>query len=172
MKDNYDLSELVKKGKKKINSRSKGNNFENKIAKILNKRFNTTDFARTPGSGAFATTHKLPSHLQVYGDLITPSNFRFIIEAKKGYNKERICDLFNPKSDLNRMIVKAERESRNANKKFLFILSQNNKDPLVVTNEIISSNQDNLLTGNISGLKVSIIGLDDLLEQLDCFFFS
>jgi Holliday junction resolvase len=74
MKDNYDISKLNKK-KKKVNSRAKGSTFERQIAKILNERFNTSEFSRTPGSGAFATTHSLPDHLKIYGDLITPQNF-------------------------------------------------------------------------------------------------
>ena len=40
MKDDFDLSPL--KNKKKLNSRAKGNRFENKIAKQLNERFHTT----------------------------------------------------------------------------------------------------------------------------------
>ena len=53
---------------------------------------------RSPGSGAFSTTHKLPDHLKFSGDLITPKNFRFIIECKKGYNKENLGSIFNLKS--------------------------------------------------------------------------
>ncbi len=87
MKDDFDLSNLRKKPKRK-NSRAKGAAFENKVAKILNNRFNTSEFSRTPGSGAFATTHKLPDHLKLHGDLITPKNFKFIIECKKGKTRQ------------------------------------------------------------------------------------
>ena len=55
MEDNYDISKLKKK--KKVNSRTKGATFERQIAAMLNKRFDTKEFSRTPGSGAFATTH-------------------------------------------------------------------------------------------------------------------
>ena len=75
MQDNYDISALKKK--KKVNSRAKGSAFERTIAKQLNEKFETSEFSRTPGSGAFATTHSLPDHLKLYGDLITPQNFRF-----------------------------------------------------------------------------------------------
>jgi hypothetical protein len=63
MDDIYDLKNLRKKPKRN-NSRTKGNTFERQIAKILNDRFNTTEFSRSPGSGAFATTHSLPEHLK------------------------------------------------------------------------------------------------------------
>ena len=110
MKDDFDVSPLRKK--KKVNSRAKGNRFENKIAKTLNDRFNTKEFCRTPGSGAFATTHTLPEYLKVYGDLITPEKFKFIIECKKGYNEEQVSDLLNPKSKISKMIAKANRYSK------------------------------------------------------------
>ena len=79
MGDNLDeiLNHGEFKKKKRVNSRRKGNAFEREIAKLLNTRFNTTDFCRSPGSGAFATTHLLPQYMKVYGDLITPENFNF-----------------------------------------------------------------------------------------------
>ena len=60
----YDnLIEMGEFGKKKrVNSKRKGSTFERNIAKILNERFNTKEFARTPGSGAFGTTHKNLPH--------------------------------------------------------------------------------------------------------------
>ena len=78
MKDEFDITPLKKK--KKVNSRAKGNRFENKIAKMLNERFKTKEFCRSPGSGAFATTHTLPEYLKIYGDLITPERFKYVIE--------------------------------------------------------------------------------------------
>ena len=89
MKDSYDMKKLRKK-KKRINSRSKGNSYEREVCKLLNERFETNEFSRTPGSGAFATTHNLPEHLKIYGDVITPIKFKYCIECKKGYNKEDI----------------------------------------------------------------------------------
>ena len=72
--------------KPRVNSRRKGNAFEREIAKLFNTRFNTSEFARTPGSGAFATTHTLPEYLQIHGDLITPKDFAYVIECKTGYD--------------------------------------------------------------------------------------
>ena len=62
--------------KPRVNGKRKGASYERQLAKKLNLRFNTKDFSRTPGSGAFATTHTLPKHLQIHGDLITPENFK------------------------------------------------------------------------------------------------
>ena len=81
MKDIVNLEKLKKK--KRVNSKAKGGAFERQIAKLLNEQFKTKEFNRTPGSGAFATTHDLPEHITVAGDLITPLNFKFCIECKR-----------------------------------------------------------------------------------------
>ena len=99
--------------KPRINSRTKGNTFERALAKKLNVRFDTKEFCRTPGSGAFATTHKLPDYLQVHGDLITPQNFKFVIEAKRGYDI-KFEDLWKPKSNLFSFIAQAARDGEKA----------------------------------------------------------
>lgn len=113
--------------KKRINSRTKGNSFERKIADILNKHYDTTDFMRTPGSGAFATTHKLPKHLQVEGDLITPKDYPWLIECKKGY-KFTISDLMNTKSKFWEIIDKVNNQSIAIDKKPILIFQQNRQD--------------------------------------------
>ena len=123
MKDDFDVSPLRKT--KKVNSRAKANRFENKIAKTLNDRFDTKEFCRTPGSGAFATTHTLPEYLKIYGDLITPQNFKYIIECKKGYTEEQVSDLLNPKSTISKMIAQAHRDSKKSSRKFLLFIGQN-----------------------------------------------
>ena len=111
MKDNYDISALKKK--KKVNSRAKGSTFERQIAKILNDRLGTTEFSRTPGSGAFATTHTLPDHLKIYGDLITPQNFKYCLECKKGYNNQNLYSLYNHSSDFWKFIDQCQKDSEN-----------------------------------------------------------
>ena len=130
MEDNYDISALKKK--KRINSRTKGNTFERSIAKILNDRFNTTEFSRTPGSGAFATTHQLPDHLKIYGDLITPINFKYCIECKKGYNKENLYSLYNYSSDFWKFIDQCQRDSDKCGKLPMVIFKQDRQPILAV----------------------------------------
>ena len=172
MKDVFDVTPLKKK--KKVNSRAKGNRFENKVAKMLNERFETDEFCRSPGSGAFATTHKLPKHLQLYGDLITPERFRFVIECKKGYNSEGISELLNPKSNTLSMIAQASRDSRKANKKFLLIVGQDRKDPIVFTEDKptqISSSAGLLFEGYVEETKVYILRLENLLKSPTSHFF-
>lgn len=169
MKDDYDLTILKKK--KRVNSRAKGNRFENKVSKILNERFNTNEFCRTPGSGAFATTHTLPDYLKVYGDLITPEKFKYIIECKKGYNEEQVSDLFNTKSNICKMIDQAHRDSKKSSRDFLLIIGQDRKEPIAITNTLTLPVNNFYLKGKINDVEIVMIRLTDLLAINDTYFF-
>jgi len=169
MKDDFNLAPLKKK--KKVNSRAKGNRFENKIARELNERFDTKEFCRTPGSGAFATTHTLPEYLKVYGDLITPENFKFIIECKKGYNEEQVSDLFNTKSNICKMIDQAHRDSKKSSREFLLFIGQDRREPIAITNAKDLPFGKNYLKGTINKIEVSMFKLADLLLIDDAYFF-
>ena len=111
MIDDYDLTNLQKGEKKRTNSKAKGGRFERKIASMFNDRFKTEEFSRTPGSGAFATTHNLPEHLQIYGDLIAPQNFKYCIECKKGYKNIKINHILDYSSQFWKFIVQFEKDS-------------------------------------------------------------
>ena len=130
MEDDFDISRIKKK--KKINSRTKGSTFERKICKILNERFNTTEFSRSPGSGAFATTHSLPEHLKIYGDLITPENFKFCIECKKGYNHLNLYSLYNYSSEFWKFIEQCEKDSKKCKRIPLVIFKQDRQPTLAI----------------------------------------
>ena len=56
MKDIVNIEKLKKK--KRVNSKAKGGAFERQVANMLNEQFDTKEFCRTPGSGAFATVHR------------------------------------------------------------------------------------------------------------------
>jgi hypothetical protein len=71
-------------------SKTKGNNFERSVAKMLNEMYSTEEFSRAPTSGAFfgksnaikksgASEH---AKLTLAGDLTTPASFPFTIECK------------------------------------------------------------------------------------------
>ena len=118
--------------KPRINSRTKGNTFERAVAKRLNTRFNTEEFCRTPGSGAFGTTHKLPQYLKVHGDLITPENFKFIIEAKRGYDLQ-LEDLWKPNSNFYKFIKQAKRDGQAGGRDWLLIYKKDRQKEIVVS---------------------------------------
>ena len=131
MKDKVNLEKLKKK--KRVNSKAKGGAFERHIANLLNEHFETKEFNRTPGSGAFATTHQLPDHITVAGDLITPLNFKFCIECKKGYNDQTIYSLLDYNSKIWQFIEQSEKDAKKLNKMPMIIYKQDRKDILVIT---------------------------------------
>jgi hypothetical protein len=175
MKDNYDLSKLSKPKKKRINSKTKGSTFERNIAKKLNERFNTKEFSRSPGSGAYATTHDLPEHLKLYGDLITPLDFRFVLELKNGYDKENLGGFFSSNSGIKKFIEQASVDAKKAKKDFMVIFKQSRKDTLcildynkAILDKIDSSSIDYLTMSK----KYICLKLEDLLLFSDSFFSS
>jgi len=169
MKDNFDLSKL-KKPKKRINSRSKGSAFERKICNLLNSTFETKEFCRTPGSGAFATTHKLPEHLKIHGDLITPEKFKFTIECKKGYNKENLSSLFSSNSKLTGFISQAKKDSIKTNKPFMIIWQQDRSEILCILDKYLL--HDYLDIKSLIYKDYIIVRLKDLLKEEINFWFN
>jgi len=132
MNDNYDLTKLKKDKKPRTNSKAKGSRFERKIANMFNEKFNTTEFSRTPGSGAFATTHSLPKHLQIYGDLIAPKNFKYCIECKKGYKNVKLNNLLDYSSQLWKFIDQCEKDSKKCEKEPMLLFQQDRQPILAI----------------------------------------
>lgn len=130
MEDDFDLGPL-KKPKRK-NSRAKGSTFERETAKRLNERFEVKTFSRTPGSGAYATTHNLPEHLQIHGDIISPQEFKYTLELKKGYNSINLYDLFNYSSTFWDFWAQAEKDAKKSRKTPMLIFKQDRKPTLAM----------------------------------------
>jgi len=165
MEDNYDFSVLKKK--KKVNSRAKGSTFERSIAKMFNDRFKTAEFSRTPGSGAFATTHSLPDYLKIYGDLITPMNFKYCIECKKGYNKENLYSLYNYSSDFWKFVDQCEKDSEKCQKIPMVIFKQDRQKILAIVPYNIIYKSNNYIEIHKEEKRYKIYLFDDLLKEDD-----
>jgi hypothetical protein len=171
MDDIYDLKNLRKKPKRK-NSRTKGNAFERQIAKILNDRFNTTEFSRSPGSGAFATTHSLPEHLKIYGDLITPEKFKFCIECKKGYNNLNLYSLYNYSSEFWKFIEQSEKDAEKCSKLPMVIFKQDRQPVLAIIPKAIAF-EENIKYIEIHKNKTYRVYLfDELVKCWDSMWFD
>ena len=176
MEDNYDISALKKKKRK--NSRAKGSTFERSIAKTLNDRLNTSEFSRSPGSGAFATTHTLPEHLKIYGDLITPQNFKYCIECKKGYNNQNLYSLYNYSSEFWGFLDQCQKDSDKCDRIPMVIFKQDRQPTLaIIPNHV----QTNKLQQYIEIYKEEppmsrrvyrIYKFEDLLDDYDSFWVS
>ena len=154
------------KNRSAVNGRRKGINFERSIAKKLNGRFKTEEFCRTPGSGAFGTTHKLPQYLKVHGDLITPENFKFVIECKNGYDVQ-MDDIFKRKSDLYEFIKQAERDGEASGRDWLLIYKKTRRKEVVVTTVRFPVST----FGTINN-EYFFYSLSDLLELEDLYFLN
>ena len=168
MQDNYDISSLKKK--KKVNSRAKGSTFERQIAKMLNEKFDTKEFSRTPGSGAFATTHNLPDHLKMYGDLITPQDFRFCIECKKGYNQINLYSLLDYSSKLWEFVDQCQKDSDKCGREPLVIFKQDRQRALAIVDYNIIVDSNNIVLEK-DKKKYRIYYLDDIIKQDRWFWF-
>jgi hypothetical protein len=173
MKDKYDLGMLRKKPKRK-NSRSKGNAFERKICSMLNHRFKSAEFSRSPGSGAFATSHTLPAHLQIYGDLITPLNFKYCIECKKGYNNLNLYSLYNDSSEIWKFIEQSEKDSEKCSKIPMVIFKQDRQPILAILPKGATEGfEDNLKHIDIHKNKTYRVYLfNELLTCWDSIWFA
>ena len=171
MKDNYDLSQLRKKPKRK-NSRTKGNAFERQVAQLLNDRFKTTEFSRSPGSGAFATTHTLPEHLKIYGDLITPQGFKFCIECKKGYNNISLYSIYDYKSKLWEFIEQCEKDSERCGKLPMIVFKQDRQPILTIVNKDILTNIDKHIEINKNNKIYKVYLFKDLIKCWDSMWFE
>lgn len=152
--------------KPRVNGKRKGASYERQLAKKLNLRFNTKDFSRTPGSGAFATTHTLPKHLQIHGDLITPENFKFVIEAKRGYDIT-LEDLWKPKSNFFKFIEQARRDGRAAQKPWVLVYKKDRQKEIVICEHQFGMSERALINS-----KYYIYLLDDLLKLEDSEFIT
>ena len=171
MDDKYDLSNLRKKPKRK-NSRTKGNTFERQVAKLLNDRFKTEEFSRSPGSGAFATTHKLPDHLKIYGDLITPVKFKFCIECKKGYNNQNLYSLYNHSSDIWKFIEQSEKDSAKCGLTSMVIFKQDRQPTLAILPQSVAVTEDIKYIEIHNKKQYRIYLFEDLLKCWDSMWFD
>ena len=176
MEDNYDISALKKKKRK--NSRTKGSAFERSIAKTLNDRLDTSEFSRSPGSGAFATTHDLPDYLKIYGDLITPQNFNYCIECKKGYNNQNLYSLYNYSSEFWGFLDQCQKDSEKCDRIPMVIFKQDRQPTLPIIPNHVPTNK---LQPYIEIFKEEppmtrrvyrIYKFEDLLDDYDSFWVN
>lgn len=172
MEDNYDISGLKKKKRK--NSRTKGSTFERDIAKKLNEKFETTEFSRSPGSGAFATTHSLPDYLKIYGDLITPQNFKFCIECKKGYNSINQYSFFDYSSDLWKFIEQCDKDASKAGRAGMLLFRQDRRPILaIIDSNIITNNKYRHITIHNKKNSYNVYYFEELLStETKSFWFD
>jgi len=102
--------------------------------------------------------------LTLVSDIITPKNFKFIIEHKS-YKEASFWDLFNSSSDLNSWVKQVLYDCEWVDKKPMLIVKYNNKKRIVYLQE------------KIKGYVFEWNGwycywLEDLLLQKESFFYE
>lgn len=169
--EDFIIEDNIFNKKNKINSKKKGNRSELALSKVLNKRFGG-GFSRSIGSGNRWSQASLPDHAkQVFtGDLVTPENFRYVIESKGGYDKIDLNLIFNYKNkELESFLEQAKKDAKRCKKKPLLCWKKA-RMPWVCA---IQSKEIRKIEFNIS-IKYkewTILNLEELLVLEDSFFF-
>lgn len=104
-------------------SKQKGNTFEREVANILNTAYNTDEFRRTPSSGAFMgrsnyqrnTNLEESTKITLCGDIICPSWFPYVVEAKHHKNSPNYATMIRGKEPmLDQWLSEVLFDARNA----------------------------------------------------------
>ncbi len=126
--------------KKKINSRTKGQVGERQIVKILNDFYQTDEFMRTPGSGAFGTTHKTSltsDNINAFvGDIIVPKWFEYSLEVKS-YKEISLWKILETgKTQFDEQLDEEEKDLGISEKKaVLLVFKQNRREWMTMFNK-------------------------------------
>ena len=165
--------------KKKVNGKQKGNKFEREIANIFSERFAAytgieQSFRRNPDSGSFfggknvarAETHD--TDWAVYGDLICPKAFRFVVECKNYKKPPTFKSLIDDNiSEWDGWLEQVRADARACGKYPLLIIKYNNVPTFVLVDWSVLKGEYVIDYG---GARVFPIAT--LLEQDDPFFFD
>jgi|SRR6056297_582062 len=171
------------------NSKKKGNRGENQLVKILSEKFGDGEFKRTPSSGAYTgglnreKSENLPweAKITLASDIITPSNFKFIIEHKF-YEGINFWDLFSEKPQWAEWIEQAEGDANFINRVPLIIIKYNRHERLAIIDSVYLEEELRKFNTSIRPMinwypknkkvEYSIVYLKDLLELPKEFWFS
>lgn len=142
-----DITENLNK-KKKINSSVKGKSKERSIVHILNDRFmgllsqNPTwgQFSRSVGSGnRWGQVSNLPKHAKdtFTGDLTCPTNFKWVIESKAGYNAIDLNSVYGhikqtKNTQLDEFIKQVSSDAEKCGKKPLIVWKKDYKPRIAI----------------------------------------
>lgn len=129
-------------------SKQKGNSFERKISNALSARFAEylgieSGFRRNIDSGSFfgaSNQKRIETHLTesvTFGDIMTPSNFRFAIECKHYKTAPSFSSMAKQEYKLfDTWIEQASQDARNADKEMLVIAKFNGIPEFVIVQGI------------------------------------
>lgn len=157
-------------------SKAKGNRFEYEIRDLLNKIYDTKEFARTPGSGAimgrgnFAKRQGLSEDVQntLGSDLICPAWFPYSVEAKN-YGDSPVYHTILSGDDpkLTHWLGEACFDAKNLNKIPLLFFKTTRKGAYVAFPSLLAL--DLPLQYSLNHNEFTIIGIDHFVANKDHF---
>ena len=162
-----------------VNGKSKGNNFERKMANLLSERFAEylgieKGFRRNQDSGSYfggSNSQRTQTHSMdyaVFGDLICPKAFKFSIECKHYKTAPSLQSILDQNvKEWNTWLGQAQQDADNSNKKLALIVKYNKIEELVFLSDTIV-NYEQAFKYN----SYSIYKLKTFLEQPNEFFFE
>lgn len=166
-----------------INSKRKGNAFERKVATIFSKRFThigdrTSSFRRNADSGSYfggKNRERLASHdvsLATFGDIITPTAFRYTLEAKHYKDAPSFNQIVNQSCcQLDAWIEQAEADAISAGKPPIIVAKWNNVPEVGLVSISETDGTPREITSPVSYRGYHIVPLDDLLALPDWWWF-
>ena len=103
------------------------------------------------------------------GDLITPVNFKFVLESKGGYEDIDLNAIFlHGNKELEEFLNQVSRDAKRCDKKPMLCWKKNRKPWLVA---ILSKDVPKEFEYELKYCKWSIIALEEILKLEDTFFF-
>lgn len=127
-----------------VNSKNKGSSFERKISNLLSERFAevvgvANGFRRNLDSGSFfgaKNQRRVETHLMenaCFGDIMTPSNFKFTIECKHYKTAPSFASIVKQEYKLfDTWIEQAKQDAKNGDKAMLVIAKFNGVPEFVI----------------------------------------
>lgn len=174
------MSEEIKKSRKRVNSKGKGNSFENKVSKILAEALAPMKFARTPGSGArlggqnFAAFGAMFSQVAMnmfVGDVVSineqdcEKNFRFTVECKAYKDPDKLENLLHGNSNIYGWMEEVLVDCEKVNKEGIVIFKWNNTPIYTAVTKDVVLPEDVKRIILTNGIQVS--HLEELLAHKD-----
>jgi len=192
--EDFEVDDIVEdfekrdKRKKKIKSKNKGNRTELGLVKLLNDRFaellkahpDWGLFSRSVGSGnrwGQGQGLHLPKHAKdtYTGDLTCPSNFKFVIESKGGYNDVDLCGAFvDGDSTIDSFLQQVSDDAARSSRKPLLVWKKDRKPRLAAirATDLPLARDENDYQYFMRYREWVILPLEVLLARHDAFFFD
>lgn len=186
MSDDRDIENILEDSKKpkKIKSGQKGKRVERELCKHLNKRFadilaanrDWGTFTRSVGSGNRwgQGVHLSKAAKDTFsGDISVPTNFKFVLESKGGYNDIDLCSAFDGgNSELDGFLKQVSDDADRSERMPMLVWKKDRKPRLAFLRAEDLDVRDPGGDYCMSYREWKVYNLEDILTLADDFFFD